>query len=1163
MTTIDATVAACAGTLERNLQALKRSSPLAAEAIQRADPSPNVEIVPAGRAGEVSGTCAGVWLASPRHPAAEADRLAETIDPSAVGAVVILGFGVGRHVRAIAQRCKGRCLVAVFEPDAALLRAVFERVDHARWIERSNLLILTDPEDDAAMASGLRGGEAMLAMGVKIVAHPPSRARLGDASTRFCETFTRALAATRTTVVTTLIQSQTTCRNYLRNARSYLAHPGIADLADRCAGAPAVTVAAGPSLARNLELLKTPGLRDRCVIIAAQTVLKQMLELGVRPHFVTSLDFHEISARFYEGLTAADVADTTLVVEPKANAATVRAYPGAIRMPGEHTLDLLLGADLVGAHGPIRAGATVAHLSYYLARHMGCDPVILIGQDLGFTDGLYYADGAAIHRVWAGELNPFRSLETIEWERVARQRRHLRKAPAALGGELYTDEQMATYLAQFNRMFLEDERRGLTTIDATEGGAHKASAAVMPLADALARHAPPTAPMLPDLAPPATAPDDADRRIAQGAERVAHVRRDLVHLAQLSRETMRLLDRMRDQDDNKQLLNRLIRKAHKLRDEAQALEPAFGLVQRINQLGAFKRARTDREIALTDDLSPLEKQRLRIERDRVNVEWIADAADATVGLIDEALAEWERAPAHARSAPRSTKSAARRAPGAVNPARARTLVGAVLVVDPERTIFGAPRDLARPIAGRNPLQWTLARLARSERLGRALVLTPDADAARAIMGQPPAGLDVEFIETGRAPLVDPAISVARAFSRASWRGGLANLTVFDETLRPALALEALDAAGLSAGLILGGDWPLVDPALCDAAIDRWLEAPEANRLTFTQAPPGLAPMVTSTALLTEIAPYAGSVRATIGALLGYNPTHPGSDAIAHRVCAAIDPSVRDSIARFIADDPDCEAVLTRLGDGSLSASAAEIAHVWREHVGHHAPARPDHFIIELAAGRPPHGVAPGWAPDRDAPHRLMPREQADAILRAIADARPDSAVTLAGTGDPLTHPDLPAILRGARESGLRALHVRTPLLAPPESVDALRESADIISVDLYANAAATYERITGADRFREAIENIERIRTARPNGLTLPTPWLAPRITRCEATLDEIEAFYDKWLLILGAACIDPLPAGAHTGRVALLSPPAIARERARRAECFIGIDTSAEAIAG
>src|SRR5690606_17778274 len=160
------------------------------------------------------------------------------------------------------------------------------------------------------------------------------------------------------------------------------------------------------SLRRNIGLLARDGVCDRFLIVAVQTALKPLLAAGVVPHFVTALDYSDISARFYEGLAPEDVAGATLVVEPKASPAITRAWPVAVRMPRSGFLDELLGLELAGDHGELRPGATVAHLAYYLARHLGCDPVIFIGQDLGFTDGQYYASGAAIHNVWAGELNP-------------------------------------------------------------------------------------------------------------------------------------------------------------------------------------------------------------------------------------------------------------------------------------------------------------------------------------------------------------------------------------------------------------------------------------------------------------------------------------------------------------------------------------------------------------------------------------------------------------------------------------------------------------------------------------------------------------------------------------------------------------------------------------
>ena len=95
--------------------------------------------------------------------------------------------------------------------------------------------------------------------------------------------------------------------------------------------------------------------------------------------------------------------------------------PGPIRVAQSKYLDKAL-ASLAKPIVPIAAGATVAHLSFYLAQHLGCDPIILIGQDLAFSDGLYYCPGTAIHDVWATELGQFNTLEMMEWQRIVRHR---------------------------------------------------------------------------------------------------------------------------------------------------------------------------------------------------------------------------------------------------------------------------------------------------------------------------------------------------------------------------------------------------------------------------------------------------------------------------------------------------------------------------------------------------------------------------------------------------------------------------------------------------------------------------------------------------------------------------------------------------------------------
>ena len=223
----------------------------------------------------------------------------------------------------------------------------------------------------------------------------------------------------------------------------------------------------------------------KAVIIAVQTMLKPLLAAGIEPDFVTSLDYHTISTRFFENLEeSGSTGRVHLVAEAKANWNVLDVFPGSMSVIHNEFAERLLRGTFPQRMG-MKAGATVAHLSFYLAEFLGCNPIILTGQDLGFVDGLYYKPGTAIHETWGVELGRFNTLETKEWERIVRSRTILRKIPDIHGHPMYTEEQFFVYLQQFERDFAASRCH---IIDATEGGAKKQHVHVMPLREAIDTH---------------------------------------------------------------------------------------------------------------------------------------------------------------------------------------------------------------------------------------------------------------------------------------------------------------------------------------------------------------------------------------------------------------------------------------------------------------------------------------------------------------------------------------------------------------------------------------------------------------------------------------------------------------------------------------------------
>ena len=650
--------------LTANLAALGRRHPALAQTLRDTPPleldwSAARNGQPCASLPPTDATPRPLALASRYDPAAEADKLLAPVDFAQTACVALLGLGLGYAAEAALAGLGDSGLLVVYEPDLPQLAAVLAGRDLTALLARPNLVLLAGPDvDRAAQLQHLERSAGLLTQGTQLVTLPPTRQRHPEAVQRFGRDLADVLAFCRTNIATALVNASRTCRNLADNLDVYAAGATTDPLRGLAQGRPAVCVGAGPSLVKNVDLLRDPAVRSRVILIAVQTTLKPLLDRGIRPDFVTALDYSPICARFYEGLP--DLPDVTLVAEPKANAAILDAFPGPVRVTQNNFSDTLLGhphepglADAVPGGGlarpivPIKAGATVAHLSYYLARHLGCDPVIFIGQDLGFSDGLYYAPGTAVHQVWDCELGEFNTIETMEWQRVARMRGHLRKFDDIHGRPIYSDEQMTTYLKQFERDFADAQSAGLTVIDATEGGMVKQHVQPMTLAQALADHATQPLPAVP-LPPPALDPDRLRRLGSLLDHRLTQVR----ELARVSRESLGLIRQMIRCCETGQTakLNKLFPRLDRHRARVDTdLKPPFTLVSQLNAMGTFRRSRADRQLgrahAAADASTTAGKLRTltgQLHRDADNIDWIIQACDEALSILAGARARLDR-----------------------------------------------------------------------------------------------------------------------------------------------------------------------------------------------------------------------------------------------------------------------------------------------------------------------------------------------------------------------------------------------------------------------------------------------------------------------------------------------------------------------------------------
>ena len=166
--------------------------------------------------------------------------------------------------------------------------------------------------------------------------------------------------------------------------------PSIACLRGAFAGMPAVVVAAGPSLDRNIAQLSA--LRGRAVIIGINQTARALARAGLQADFTLCIESRNVGYHF-EGvppetlgtLVLGASVPAQLFSQPAARTLTFAAEPLA-----EGWIYKAMNEEAA-----VDSGATVATTAISFAAFLGASPIISVGRDLALEGRRYYADGAA------------------------------------------------------------------------------------------------------------------------------------------------------------------------------------------------------------------------------------------------------------------------------------------------------------------------------------------------------------------------------------------------------------------------------------------------------------------------------------------------------------------------------------------------------------------------------------------------------------------------------------------------------------------------------------------------------------------------------------------------------------------------------------------------
>ncbi len=264
-------------------------------------------------------------------------------------------------------------------------------------------------------------------------------------------------------------------KDFLNNRFKHIStihhHQLLERLHNKFDGIPAILVAGGPSLDKNIHLLKQA--QEKAVIIAVDTVLPTLLKNGIHPHFLTCIDPNDLTFEKFADVVP-EIKDIALITASWVNQKTAKVFPADqifwtfTGKPMEAWLNSLLGGKLLTG-----GASTVAHLNLISAHILRCDPVIFIGQDLAYpTSSLAsHAKGTVLQGLAPTEVTTTQDQgETV----------------TGINGEtLQTNRSFLSMKSFFESSIATSDR---THINATQGGADIKGTKILTLQEAIDKH---------------------------------------------------------------------------------------------------------------------------------------------------------------------------------------------------------------------------------------------------------------------------------------------------------------------------------------------------------------------------------------------------------------------------------------------------------------------------------------------------------------------------------------------------------------------------------------------------------------------------------------------------------------------------------------------------
>jgi hypothetical protein len=394
---------------------------------------------------------------------------------------IIIGSGYGYMLQPLLKKKHKQHIVLLIDPCPYFIKEVFSRYNFEKWIKDHTLFIVTDNDEIGLAIQTIEAFHVLENWSLLVDPYTTQLPMIYSESTQKANEYINSVKCNTGTVMGAgkqMAQNDVECLPYVIRNR------GVNELKDIFKGKPAVLVATGPGLLKNIWRLKE--YQDKIIIVSVAQALRTLLAYGIRPDFITTVDFGDINYSHFEGLMDCDV---PLICLNRTYAKILKQYKGpkiisTSHQPGFENTTI----GILESKGWLDSGGSVTHFNMSASVLMGCDPIIFIGHNMSWTNKTHAdtldesGDVIVENGLLFWKVTDPRSRLKKEKKMCVGQAIHV---PGYYGDTVVTNVGLASFITSFEEMIKNLDR---TVINSTEGGAHLKGTERMSLKDVLEKY---------------------------------------------------------------------------------------------------------------------------------------------------------------------------------------------------------------------------------------------------------------------------------------------------------------------------------------------------------------------------------------------------------------------------------------------------------------------------------------------------------------------------------------------------------------------------------------------------------------------------------------------------------------------------------------------------